>query len=362
MKIGILGGGQLARMLAVSAKSMGIDIICIDPKINCSAEKFAKVIHCDFNDLDEIDRNFQGVDCVTYETENLPIDSVRELAKKYTLLPNIDILKVSQDRLYEKEFFGQLNIPTANYAKLDSWDNLKEFIDNMHYPAVIKTRRYGYDGKGQMLIRNLEQAKQAWEDMSKSPLIVEQFVPYEIELSLVSVRNQAGDVSFYPLTLNHHKNGILQTSEAPYMDDKLTTLAQEYSLKILETFNYVGVMTVEFFSVNGGLIVNEIAPRVHNSGHWTIEGADTSQFENHLRAIASLPLGSTAPKGFSAMINLIGKKPNVDLFSDIPGLYYHWYDKSILPNRKLGHITICNTNKDLLAKNLEAVLRMMSMS
>jgi 5-(carboxyamino)imidazole ribonucleotide synthase len=193
--------------------------------------------------------------------------------------------------------------------------------------------------------------------MRSHALIVEKFIPYSFELSLISVRSSFGEVSFYPLTLNQHRNGILRVSEAPYDNVELKNIAEKYALDILEKFNYVGVMTIEFFCLNDELIANEIAPRVHNSGHWTIEGADASQFENHLRAISGLPLGSTKAKGFSAMINCIGNEPKkIEELLKIPGLHFHTYGKQPMPNRKLGHITICANNKDELTMNIKKAM------
>jgi len=357
MKIGILGGGQLARMLALSGYPLGIDFVCIDPKMDSSAKKVANVIHCDFNHINEINRHLHDVDFVTYETENLPLDAVQAIAKKYKLLPNIEVLRVTQDRLYEKDFFSQLNIPTAEYSSVETWDDLKKAIDRMNFPLVLKTRRHGYDGKGQMIIHNLDDAKHAWESMCSHELIVEKFIRYRFEASLISVRSFSGEVLFYPLILNQHKNGILRISQAPYDNVELKNVAEKYALNILEKFNYVGVMTIEFFCLDDVLIANEMAPRVHNSGHWTIEGADTSQFENHLRAISGLPLGATEAKGFSAMINCIGNEPKkVNALLKIPGLHFHTYEKEPMPNRKLGHITICADNKEELTMNIKKAM------
>ncbi len=361
MKIGILGGGQLARMLALSGYPLGIDFICIDPKMDCSAKNVTKVIHCNFKNIDEINRHFHDVDCVTYETENLPIDCVELISKKYKLLPGIEALRITQDRLFEKFFFKGLSIPTAEYIQVDTWNDLKNAMNIFNFPLVLKTRRNGYDGKGQIVIRNFNKAESAWKLMCTHALIVEKFIPYSFEISLISVRSYSGDIVFYPLTLNQHKNGILRVSEAPYLDDKLKNVAEKCAAEILEKFNYVGVMTIEFFCIDNKLIVNEIAPRVHNSGHWTIEGADVSQFENHLRAISGLPLGSTRTKGFSAMINCIGNKPKkLDALLEIPGLHFHTYGKLPMPNRKLGHITICANRKEELTMNIKKTMNYLS--
>lgn len=340
MKVGILGGGQLARMLAISAIPLDIEIICIDPNTNCSAKQVTRVMHCDLDDVDKIDEYFHNVDCITYETENLPIDSVNRLANKYKILPNIKALEITQDRLYEKNFFSELNIPTVEYFQVETWSQLKESIEKAHFPVVLKTRRNGYDGKGQIVIKNWDEAKKAWELMQEKSLIIEKFIPYNFEVSLISVRNSRGEILFYPLVLNKHKNGILRTSEAPYINMALQNEAQKYAVSILEKFNYIGVMTIEFFCLNDTIIANEIAPRVHNSGHWTIEGAKTSQFENHLRAIVGLPLESTEVKAYSLLVNLLGNVPDINnLLKKFPNLHFYDYQKSPRKNRKVGHLT-----------------------
>jgi 5-(carboxyamino)imidazole ribonucleotide synthase len=347
MKIGILGGGQLAKMMAEAAQSLGIDIICIDPDITCSAKTVAKVHHYHFSDINQIKEILAGVDYVTYETENLPIEPITELSKIFEIYPNIDALKITQDRLFEKQLFTSLEIPTPDYFPVNSWDDLNNALTIFGSPTVLKTRRNGYDGKGQAIISNRDDAQHAWDTLLSNELILEEFIQYDFEVSLIGARDKAGNISFYPLTLNEHKNGILRLSQAPYINESLETQAREYTTKIMSKLNYVGVMTVEFFCVNGLLRANEIAPRVHNSGHWTIDGADTSQFENHLRAVAGLPLGPTKAINFSAMFNCIGHEPkDIDSLLKIDGLHYHSYGKAPRINRKLGHVTICMNSRD----------------
>ncbi len=356
MKIGILGGGQLAKMLALAGYPLGINVICIDPALGCSATQVAKVVPSSFHDLEEISKHFHDVDCVTYETENLPYDAVLPIANRYQLVPGIQALKITQDRLYEKDFLNELHIPTAQYRQIDHWNDLQEAIAPLHFPLVLKTRRNGYDGKGQFVIANEADAKNAWEQAGSQLLIAEAFVPFQCEVSLVFARGHSSDVVFYPLTLNHHQQGILRYSQAPYLNTNLQTTAQNYAVAIAEKLNYIGVMAIEFFCINDSeLIVNEIAPRVHNSGHWTIEGAVTSQFENHMRAISGLPLGCTDTHGYSTMINCIGQEPNnLQAILSIPGLHYHTYGKSPRAHRKLGHITICAEDQQQLANRVTA--------
>ncbi len=352
MKVGILGGGQLAQMLALSAYPLGIEVICIDPKEDAAAKNITTVIQANFSETNKIKDQFHGIDCFTYETENLPIEQVSSIADKYKLFPTLEALKITQDRLYEKNFLNQLNIPTTEYTAPESWNDVVNAVEKFGFPFIFKTRRNGYDGKGQALIHNWEETKSAWDSMCSWPLIIEKFISFDFEVSMIAVRNQTGEILFYPLILNQHRKGILITSQAPFVENKLKLLAEKYALSILEKFNYVGVMTIEFFVLKDKLIANEIAPRVHNSGHWTIEGAETSQFENHLRAILGLPLGSTKSRSFCTMINLIGNKiENIQELLKIPGLHYHWYGKQPMPNRKLGHVTLCADDKNELAAN-----------
>lgn len=357
MKIGVLGGGQLARMLALAGYPLGIKVICVDEQLNSSASYVTDTLHAKFQLDEQIIAYFQGVNCLTYETENLPIDFITGLAQHYPVFPSVEILNVTQDRFYEKEFCKKLKIPTTDYAAINSWQELLDVIQQFGFPFVIKTRKGGYDGKGQYIVHNHKDAENTWQRMSKYPLIIEKFFPYDFEVSMITVRNKSGQVKFYPLTLNSHEKGILYRVEAPYVADDLTDKIQKICLLTMEKLNYVGVMTIEFFCLNGAVVVNEIAPRVHNSGHWTIEGAETSQFENHLRALLDLPIGSTATTGFTTMINCLGNEPKyIANWLKIPGLHFHTYEKKPAPNRKLGHITLWANNKEKLADNLNQML------
>ena len=251
-------------------------------------------------------------------------------------------MAAAQDRLTEKRSFELLGIPTTRYAAVDSRESLEVAVRTIGLPGVLKTRRLGYDGKGQFVLRKPADLDRAWEALGKAPLLYENLVPFDAEVSLIAVRGLDGRVVFYPLNLNVHREGILRLTRAPYGSAALTRQAQRAARKLLEHFQYVGVLTIEFFVKRGKLVANEMAPRVHNSGHWTIEGADTSQFENHVRAIAGLPLGSTAARGHSAMINLVGEMPVRNVLLSEPGLHWHDYGKSARPGRKLGHLTICD--------------------
>lgn len=358
MKIGILGGGQLARMLALAAYPLDIQLIGVDPKSDCCATPVTQIVHTNFFNLDEIAKYLQNIDCLTYETENLPIESVNLLAKHYKMQPSLEALRITQDRGYEKKFLNDLQIPTADYAELHNWDDLQQFINKFDFPAILKTRRSGYDGKGQYKLNHWEDAKKAWKDAGDRSLIIEKLVNFDFEVSIIAVRNYSGEIAFYPLIKNYHRKGILLTSQAPFVNANLQSLAEKYALTVLERFNYIGVLTIEFFVQGNQLIANEIAPRVHNSGHWTIEGAETSQFENHLRAIAGYPLGSTKTRSYCVMINLLGENVrNLPELLKIPGLHYHWYGKKPEPSRKLGHITLCANDEKQLAENVDKALK-----
>ncbi|EKD71032.1 MAG: hypothetical protein ACD_46C00291G0008 [uncultured bacterium] len=358
MIIGILGGGQLARMLALAGYPLGLTILCIDQAIDACAREVTEVIHASLNDDAAVNHFLNQVDCVTIETENLPYELVEKIADKCQMLPNLDALRVTQDRLFEKELFSELTIPTAQYVKIDSWDDLVAGATQLQFPVLLKTRRSGYDGKGQVVIHNLIQAKSAWDLFGGSALILEKFIPFEFEVSIIAVRNLAGEMRFYSLVLNKHEKGILRISRAPFENELLQKQAEEYAKKVFIKLNYVGVMAIEFFYADEKLIGNEIAPRVHNTGHWTIEGAETSQFENHLRAITGLPLGSTKPRGFSIMINCIGREPDSKEILAIPGLHLHSYGKKAMPQRKLGHVTITANYQEELEERYQAFKKM----
>lgn len=353
MKIAVLGGGQLARMLAISAYPLGIEVICIDSMPECCAGQVTKIIHAHFEDVDEIVQHCKDVSVMTIETENLPIDAVSRLAERFSLKPGVEALRMTQDRVFEKTCCNHLGIPTTGFLAIDNVEDLELAIDIFGYPLVLKTTRNGYDGKGQQLIRDKSSAKKALESMGYIALIAEQFVSFDAELSLIAVRSQTSEEVFYPLTHNQHREGILRVSEAPYNDARLQSIAEGYARALFDALGYVGVLTLEFFLVGDKLLVNEIAPRVHNSGHWTLEGAETSQFENHLRAILGWPLGSTRVLGFSTMINCLGTAPHqLEELLSIEGLHYHSYGKAPKPQRKLAHLTLCDSDQAKLREKV----------
>jgi 5-(carboxyamino)imidazole ribonucleotide synthase len=269
-------------------------------------------------------------------------------------VPPPHALEIVQDRFTQKQFFHQLGIPTAAFFQVDDRAGLDRGLEAAGFPAVLKTRRWGYDGKGQAVLQHDREVGPAWEAMGGSPLILESFVHFEREVSLVCARSVTGETVFYPLTENRHRQGILRVSLAPAcgIPSELQQLAESYARKIFTSLDYAGVLTVEFFYGDGKLLANEMATRVHNSGHWTIEGAETSQFENHLRAIGGLPLGSPAARCFAAMVNLIGTEPDPRALLAVPGAHLHLYGKSPRPGRKLGHVTLCASSREALADPL----------
>lgn len=339
MKVGILGGGQLARMLALAGYPLGIQTLCMDPTPDTCASQVTTVICADYNDPATLKHFLQDVTVVTFETENIPVEVVEKIQQTHAVFPNGDALAVTQDRVAEKTLCQRLAIPTTRFIPIDSLSDLQAAQKVLGYPAVLKTRRLGYDGKGQYVLREEADIALAWKSLGGQGLILEEWVAFQREVSLISVRGQDGTLSFYPLSENYHYEGILAHSLAPCPVPSLQSLAQDYAQKILQELDYVGVFAIEFFEMQGKLMVNEMAPRVHNSGHWTIEGAQTSQFENHLRAITGLPLGSTEARGVSIMVNCVGTEPLLSDVLKVPGAHYHTYGKEPRPKRKLGHIT-----------------------
>lgn len=351
VRIGILGAGQLALMLAEAVPSLAsklpeapaIEIVCAgapgDP-----AEAIAPVIATDLADAASVRRFADGVDLVTVESENIDAAVLQGL----NLSPNAHAIGIAQDRLLEKTFFHECGIGTAPFAPVDSLKDLQHALATLGVPAILKTRRMGYDGKGQVRLAHADEAAAAWAEVGEAPCILEGKVAFSAEVSLIAARNARGEAVFYPLTENHHREGILRTSLAPCDCEALQPIAEDYLRRLLVGLRYVGVLAVEFFSVDGRLIANEMAPRVHNSGHWTIEGADTSQFENHLRALLNLPLGSTASRP-TVMLNCIGTMPSAEETARFPQLHRHDYGKEPRPGRKLGHLTFSASDRDAIA-------------
>ncbi len=339
MKIGLLGGGQLARMIALAGYPLAQNFIILDPSKDAGAVGLGKHLHGAYNDPVLLAELAAQADIVTYEFENVPAAVAQYLTDHTAIYPPAKALEVAQDRLVEKNFFHQLDIPTAQFAPVDSLEDLQRAMKDINYPAILKSRRMGYDGKGQIVLKAAEQLPGAWEAMQSAPSIVEGFVPFQREVSIIAARRPSGEVAFYPLSENNHSNGILRVAEC-CNNDPLQQQAENLVNRLLDSLNYVGIIALELFDVNGQLLANEFAPRVHNSGHWTIEGAETSQFENHLRAILDLPLGSTQTRGFTGMVNFIGNVPKPEQILAIPHAHLHLYDKTSRKGRKVAHATI----------------------
>ena len=339
MKIGILGGGQLAQMLAQAGTPLGMELMFLCPNEEACAAPWGRHLLADFDDTAALDRLRRWADVVTFEFENVPAPVVEALAEHTGIYPPAGALAVAQDRLREKHAFDALNIPTPDHAAVDSLEQLREAVAKLGLPAVLKTRTQGYDGKGQAVLKQDTDLPPAWERLGGVPLILEAFVPFKRELSIIAVRNIQGETRCYCLSENHHREGILRLSLSR-CGDPLQAQAERYMQRLLQHLDYVGTLALELFQTEDGLLANEIAPRVHNSGHWTIEGAHCSQFENHLRAICDLPLGDTSLARPAAMVNLVARLPAPEALSAVPGAIPHIYGKEERAGRKLGHLTL----------------------
>jgi len=344
MRIGIIGAGQLGQMLGFAARDLNIECLFLDPSISPPAQVCGEVIQRPFDDTDALLELATSCDVVTYEFENVPVDALQKIEDKIAIYPPIEALRVAQDRLHEKQLFERLGIPLPAYRVINSLDGMIAAADALGLPMVIKTRRLGYDGKGQFVVRLASDIELAWDALGTQALIAEQWVPFDYEVSSIGVRAINGEVRHYALSQNRHEQGILRTSHSPVDVAALVEQAAEYMRQLLEHLDYVGVLALELFVKDDRLLANEFAPRVHNSGHWTIEGAATSQFENHLRAVANMRLGSTAGCGYAGMINLIGEIP--DAARVIENGFLHDYGKEPRPGRKLGHITVTGETAD----------------
>ena len=359
--IGVLGAGQLARMLALAGIPLGFKFLYVDPSHSSPASWLGEQIVAPFEDATALQKLADSSDLITYEFENIPVSVVRKLAQTRSVFPPPIALESSQDRLLEKQFFNQHGIDTAPFYPVDDQASLEHAIAVLKLPLILKTRRFGYDGKGQFLVKSLEDAITAFNQLGQKGIIAEGFVKFDRELSCIAVRGIDGATFFYPLVENFHHQGILRLSLAPALvhNSDLNLQASAQVGRILQALDYVGILAVEFFEKEGRLIANEMAPRVHNSGHWTIEGAETSQFENHIRAVAGLPLGDPKPRGFSAMINIIGSMPDATKVLKIPGAHLHDYGKEPRAGRKLGHLTIRADSLEELNRTLQENLNLL---
>jgi len=352
--IGILGGGQLGYMLALAGYPLGLHFRFLDPSPEAPVGRIAQRVTADYTDHAALERFANGLELVTYEFENVPVEAAKFLAQRVPVYPPPAALEAAQDRLAEKSLFRKLAINTTEFLPVAKASEFEAVIKQIGLPAVLKTSRMGYDGKGQWILRTAGDVARAKSELPKVPLILERFVPFTRELSVLAVRSRSGETAFYPLVENHHRGGILRLSlaPAPALDARVQRAAEDVARRILESLKYVGVLAVEFFEHEGNLLANEMAPRVHNSGHWTIEGAVTSQFENHLRAVLGLPLGSTGLAGHCAMINLIGDLPEPSEVLAVPDAHVHFYGKAPRTGRKLGHVTLRAASPERLALRL----------
>jgi 5-(carboxyamino)imidazole ribonucleotide synthase len=351
MNVGIIGGGQLARMLALAGHPLGCTFTVLDPAPDACAASVAELIIGDYSDTGKLEELAESSDIITYEFENVPAESLRFLEERLQIFPPSEALACSRDRLAEKTIFREVGIPTPTFSPVNSLATLRGAVEEVGLPAVLKTRTLGYDGKGQTVLRSTNDINTAWSRVGEAPCILESLVPFTRELSILGVRSPSGTV-FYPVSENTHNNGILRLSMCS-PNDPLQKIAEEYSRRLLDRLQYTGVLALELFDVGGSLLANETASRVHNSGHWTIDGAETSQFENHLRAVLGLPLGETSARGFSAMVNIIGKMPEARSVLALPNTHLHDYRKAPRAGRKLGHVTVCAESRDSLQRTLD---------
>ncbi len=357
--VGILGGGQLARMMVLAGAPLGLRFLVLDPSPEACAGQVAPLLVGRYDDPDVLAQFAARVDVATFDFENVPAASVEWLAARLPVHPQAGALAVSQDRLSEKTLFRTLGIPVPAFCAIATRADLETAMDRVGVPCIVKTRRFGYDGKGQFRIRDRADADAAWEALgaqaATTGLIAEAFVPFDRELSVVAVRSAGGEFRAWPLTRNWHVDGVLSASlaPAPGVADEEAAAAMAHARRLAEHLGYVGVFALELFDCGGRLLANEMAPRVHNSGHWTIEGAETSQFENHVRAVLGLPLGSTRPVGHACMLNWLGELPDPVPCLSRAGGHWHDYGKSPRAGRKVGHATFRADAPAGLARTLE---------
>lgn len=338
MVIGILGAGQLARMLALAGKPLGLKFIFLDPTPNSCAADLGKHLLGDYTNKALLTQLAAESDIITYEFENVPVEIIDYLNQNTPVYPSAKALLIGQDRITEKTFLQDLGIATAPFAPVSSLEELQQAMPDIGYPAILKTRRLGYDGKGQVVLHSAQDLNSAWEAIKNAPAVVEGFVPFDREVSLIASRSVSGEIVYYPLSENTHHKGILRLAKNT-QNDPLQAQAEGIINSILMALDYVGTIALELFAVDDKLIANEFAPRVHNSGHWTIEGSETSQFENHLRAIMDMPLGATNSLGYAAMQNFIGRVPASKKLLSLSQVHLHLYDKAARKGRKLAHAT-----------------------
>jgi len=349
VRVAIVGGGQLGRMLVQAGERLGVACVTLDPAADSPAAQVGPAIVAAYDDAAALAQLVDGADVVTYEFENVPVGAVGAL----------DVPVLPPPAALEAVLLTDVGLPVPTFAAVEDVATLAAGVEAVGLPAVLKTRRFGYDGKGQAVLRSAELLEDAWRAVGEVPSILEAFVPFDRELSIVGVRAADGELRCYPLVENHHREGILRVSYAPAPDltDELQAAAEGHARAVAERLGYVGVFAIELFQFGGTLLGNEMAPRVHNSGHWTIEGAETSQFENHIRAVCGLPLGDVGVRGHVAMVNVIGQEPDAAEILAIPGAHLHSYGKRARPGRKLGHVTLVADDPDSLRQRVVQVAR-----
>ncbi len=353
-QIGIVGAGQLGRMLALAGYPLGITCRLLDRSADAPGAQVAPSVLGELDDLAALEKLAAATDVVTLEIENVDVRALESLRTVIDVLPPPAAVAAAQDRLTEKTLFRSLGIPTAEFVTIDSVEDAAAAA-RLGWPVVLKTRRMGYDGRGQRVVDSEAALASAWSELGGVPSIAEALVDFEREVSLIGVRGADDERVFYPLTENVHRHGVLASSLAPFADTAAQQQAERWLAALMSKLHYRGVLTVEFFHTATGLVANEMAPRVHNSGHWTIEGAETSQFENHLRAVLGWPLGDTSPRGHAAMLNIIGALPPAEAVLSIPGAHLHDYGKSSRPGRKVGHCTLVDSDRARLLERLETL-------
>ncbi|MGH8146487.1 MAG: 5-(carboxyamino)imidazole ribonucleotide synthase [Rhodanobacteraceae bacterium] len=362
--LGILGGGQLARMLALAGTPLGVRFRIVDPVADACAGQVAPLTQAGWDAFEPLELIAREVDVATFDFENVPAATAEWLAARTRIAPNARSLATAQDRVAEKSLFRECGLSTAEFAAIADRAELDDALVRIGAPAILKTRREGYDGKGQFRLRTLADADAAWQALGGHAvtrgLILESFVPFDFEASVIAVRTRDGEFRTWPLVRNWHVDGILSASLAPApVPGEVSAAAFAHTRAIAEALDYVGVFALELFVKDGNLLGNEMAPRVHNSGHWSIEGAVASQFENHVRAVMGMPLGDTSARGWSCMLNWIGELPDRDALLAVPGAHWHDYGKSARPGRKVGHATVCADDAATLAERLQNVGRVL---
>lgn len=358
LTIGIVGAGQLAQLLSHNAYKLGYKVICFNDTKDAPAASNSQIFIGKLSDQNALRDFAKKCDFITVENENIPKTVLEYLSSVAKLHPSIKAITISQDRLLEKNTFKKLNIPTTNFINVQNQDDLKNAAKSISLPAILKTRRMGYDGKGQCSIKATSNLENIWNDYQQD-CILEEKIDFEFEVSLIGVRDINNTIYFYPLIKNQHNKGILVKSEFPYIDNDLQTLAENHCTKLLEHTNYVGILVTEFFVKNNKLIANEFAPRVHNSGHLTEEACNCSQFENHLRAISETPIVKPEVLQNTVLFNLIGSIPKIPT-ELLNNTHIYLYGKTPRAGRKLGHINVFSKDAEkleLLTREMEEYLR-----